>query len=126
MGGTVNYDRDKDPKINDTPIDIDFLAGEEPTSPLALTGDNSGSTGILNLTITADVDETGGVDVQDLFRIEDLQILIDQTTGRITLQMNVIPVLGDETDAPTETLLTVIHPQTMDVYQTAGGRVQQP
>ena len=72
MGGIVNYDRDKDPKINDTPIDIDFLAGEEPTGAAALTGDNSGSTGILNIVVTADADESGGTDVQNLFRIDDI------------------------------------------------------
>ena len=124
MAGNVNYDRDKDPKINDTPINIDFLAGEEPTGVAALTGDNSGSSGILNITITADADESGGTDVQDLFRIEDIQVLINQATGLTQVSMNIIPVKGDATDG---TAIAVLenHPQTMDAWQTAAGRAQQ-
>ncbi len=124
MAGNVNYDRDKNPKINDTPINIDFTAGEEPTALAALTADNSGSTGILNVTLTADADESGGVDIQDLFRIEDIQVTIDQAGGLTTLTMNVIPVKGDATDGATTTL-TVKHPQSMDAWQTAAGRPQQ-
>lgn len=126
MAANVNYDRPKDPAINDTPINIDFLAGEEPTALAALTADNSGSTGILNVTITADADESGGADVQDLFRIEDIQVLINQETGLCQLVLNVIPVLGDGTDANTPPEQYVVnHPETMDAWQTAAGRPRQ-
>ena len=123
--GNVNYDRPKSPEINDTPINVDFLAGEEPTAPAALTGDNSGTSGILNLTLTADADESGGVDIQDLFRIEDLRVVIDVTTGLTKLTATIIPVLGDESDAATPTVLSVNHPETMDAWQTAAGRPRQ-
>jgi len=125
MAANVNYDRDKNPKINDTPINIDFLAGEEPTGVGALSGDNSGSSGILNVTVTADADESGGADIQDLFRIEDIQIIIDVTTGLVKLTMQVIPVLGDASDAATPIDVSVTHPETMDAWQTAAGRAQQ-
>jgi len=116
----VSYDRPKLVAINATPININFLAGEEPTALAAITADNSGSTGILNLTLTADADPTVGVDIQDLFRIEDIQVTIDQATGTTTLTASIIPVLGGATDG-TAQAVSVQHSETMDAWQTAAG-----
>ena len=121
MAADVNYDRPKSVVINDTPINIDFTAGEEPTAATtALTADNSGSSGILNINVTADADPTGGADIQDLFRIEDLQVVINQETGLTQLTMSVVPVTGGATDA-TAVAVTVNHTQTMDAWQAAAG-----
>jgi len=124
FAGDVNYDRPKATVVNTTPINIDFLAGEEPTALGALSADNSGSTGILNLTVTADADESAGADVQDLFRIENLRVEIDPTTFRTRLRAEIIPVLGDATDG-TPILIDIAHQQDMDAWQTAAGRARQ-
>ena len=124
MAADVNYDRPKSVVINDTPINVAFTAGEEPAAATtALTADGSGTTGILNVNVTADADPTAGVDIQQLFRVEDLQVLIDATTGRVTLSASIIPVKGDATDG-TPVPLTVVHPQTMDAWQTAAGQAR--
>lgn len=122
MAGTINYNRDKNPKINDTGIAIVPKAGEEPASAAALAG---GSTGILNIEFEGDADESGGATLENLFRVEDLQVIVDVNTGRITLTGSVIPVLGDGTDAATLTAINVVHPETMDAWQAAAGRAQQ-
>lgn len=125
MAADVNYDREKLVVINDTPINIGITAAEEPAAATtALSADGSGSTGILNVIFTADADESGGVDVQDLFRVEDLRVIINQATGLTQLAATVIPVLGAATDGTPETIL-IKHPQTMDAWQTAAGRPRQ-
>ena len=118
----VTYDRPKDPAINSTGINVDFLAGEEPTGVGALSGDNSGSTGILNVTVTADANPSGG-DIQDLFRIEDIQIVIDPVTFKTRLTCSIIPVLGDASDG-TPIPVDVEHPENMDAWQTAAGQAR--
>jgi len=121
----VNYDRPKLVTINDTPINISFTAGEEPAAAtVALSADGSGSTGIMNINVDADADESVGADVQRLFRIEDLQVIIDTTTGRATLSASIIPVKGDGTDGVTQSLLAV-HDEGMDAWQTGAGRARQ-
>jgi len=124
MAADVNYNRPKLVAINDTPINIDFTAGEEPTALAALTADNSGSTGILNINVTADADESVGADVQNLFRVEDLRVLIDATTGAMTLTASIIPVDGAGADG-TAVAVAVAHPETADAWQTAAGRARQ-
>ncbi len=126
MSGTINYNRDKNPKINDTGIVVTPLVGEEPTAVGALTGDNSGSTGILNIDFQGDADESGGTSLVNLFRIEDLQVTVGVNDGVVKLTGNIVPVLGDASDAPTPTPISVTHPQTMDAWQAAAGRAQQP
>lgn len=121
MAGTINYDRDKNPKINDTGIAIIPKAGEEPAAAAALAG---GSTGIINIEFEGDADESGGSSLVNLFRLEDLQVTVNVTTGAITLSGSIIPVLGDATDG-TPKAIAVIHPQTMDAWQAAAGRAQQ-
>ena len=125
MAGTITYDRDKDPKINSTGIDVTPLVGEEPTAAGALTGDNSGSTGILNIEFQGDADESGGSTLVNLFRLEDLQVQINQNSGIFRLTGSIIPVLGDGSDG-TPVAIDVVHEQNMDAWQAAAGRAQQP
>lgn len=122
MAGTINYDRDKSVTINDTGIAIVPKAGEEPAAAAALVG---GSTGIINLEFEGDADESGGVALVNLFRVDDVQVIVDQASGQIRLTASVVPVLGDGTDAATPTAISVLHPETMDAWQTAAGRAQQ-
>lgn len=127
MAANVNYNRPKSATTNATDININFTGAEEPTAQTTAFGpstDNTGSTGIFNLIVTADADESGGVDIQDLFRLEDIQVTIDATTGATNLTCNIIPVLGDATDG-TAVAVDVAHPQTMDAWQTAAGRARQ-
>lgn len=127
MAANVNYNRPKSATTNPTDINIDFTGAEEPTAQTTAFGpstDNTGTSGIFNLIVTADADESGGVDVQDLFRIEDIQVLIDATTGVTRLTANIIPVRGDATDGTTVPV-DVQHPETMDAWQTAAGRARQ-
>lgn len=122
MAGTINYDRDKNPSTNNTGIAIVPKAGEEPAAAAALVG---GSTGILNLEFEGDADESGGASLVTLFRVEDIQVTVGQADGVIKITGNIIPVLGDATDAATATPFSVTHPQTMDAWQAAAGRAQQ-
>jgi hypothetical protein len=122
MAGSITYDRDKDPKINATVIDIVAKAGEDPAAPAALVG---GSTGFLDLEFEVDADESGGVALVNVFRVDGLKVLLDPATGLITLAGTIVPVLGDGTDAPTTYSILQSHPQTMEAWQTAAGRAQQ-
>lgn len=122
MAGSISYDRDKDPKINSTSIAIVPKAGEEPAAAAALVG---GSTGILNLEFEGDADESGGTLLVNLFRVDDLQVVLNTATGLCRLTGTIVPVLGDGTDAPTTYAIDQAHPQTMDAWQTAAGRAQQ-
>ncbi len=125
MAADVNYDREKLVVINDTPINISITGAEEPAAAtVALSADGSGSTGIMNLIFSGDADESGGADIQELFRVEDLRVIIDPATGLTQLAATIIPVLGDGSDGTPETIL-IKHPQTMDAWQTAAGRARQ-
>ena len=122
MAGTINYDRDKNPKINDTGIAIIPKAGEEPASAAALAG---GSTGILNLEFEGDADESGGASLVNLFRVEEIQVTVGVNDGVMKIIGTIIPVLGDASDAATTQKFSMTHPQTMDAWQAAAGRAQQ-
>ncbi len=120
MAADINYDRPKIVVINDTPINVTLFGAEQPTALAALA---AGTTGIADIVVRADADESGGADVQDLFRIT-LTPQIVVATGELSLQVEVTPVNGDASDAPTVTS-TVTHPETMDAWQTAAGRARQ-
>lgn len=195
MAADINYDRAKDPAINDTPMNMQWKGGEETTafpSPgtkvigehaiiVADTGSNfvevegdhtlafiagvifeivrssgndgtftvlssalvSGNTQItvasivdatpdgavvqgdsakVNLVLTADADETGSADVQDLFRIDAVPTIAPD--GKIDVTFVVTPVLGDGTDGVPQTKV-FRHDENMDAWQTAAGRPRQ-
>lgn len=121
MGVTQNYNRSKDPNVNVTGIAMRAKAAE---GAAAVPADLGGADGIMQVAFDADADESAGVDVQDLFRVDNLQIVLNNA-GQVTLTGTVVPVLGDGSDgAPTA--IQVVHPQNMDAWQTAAGRPQQP
>ena len=126
MAVTKTYNRPKSTVVNSTGIACTLLAAEKPTTPVAIGGD-PGNTGNLDCRIQADADESGGADVQDLFRIETA-IAVDATSGLITLTVTVTPAKGgDASGTPTGTARSVAvqHDQTMDAWQTAAGRARQ-
>ena len=120
MTVTINYNRDKDPSQNVTGIDLSILAAEEPGVPAAPV---AGTTGILAGSIQADADESGGATVLDLFTFRMVPTI--NSAGLTTLSLTATPILGD-TSLGTAQALNVQHPQTMDEWQAAAGRAQQP
>lgn len=121
MGVTKTYNRPKSTTVNSTGMAFTILAEEKPETPAAFQG--SGNTGNLDCLIKVDADESGGADVQNFFRIETA-ISVDSSSGVATLVVTVTPVLGDASNG-TPTVTTIVHPQTMDVFQTAAGRARQ-
>ena len=121
MGVTKNYNRDKDPSVNVTGIALRAKAAE---GAAASPADLAGADGIMQVAFDADADESGGTDVQDLFRIDNLQVNIS-STGVVTLIGTPVAVLGDGSEV-TGTPINFAHPQNMDAWQTAAGRPRQP
>ena len=119
MGSTINYEREKLVETNTTPMLITAKAAESPTAP----ADLAGATGIIDIAFDADADESAGADVQELFRVDNLQITIS-SEGLIKLTGSIVPVNGDATDG-TPGAISAQHPQLMDAWQTAAGRARQ-
>lgn len=119
-GVTKTYSRPKSTTVNSTGMVFTLKAEEKPETPAAFQG--SGNTGNLDCRIQCDADESGGSDVQDLFKIEATPSL--SAEGVITVLITVTPIKGDAS-AGTVGTLTVTHDQTMDVWQTAAGRARQ-
>ena len=117
---TDNFDRPKLSGINDTGIVLTLLVGEKPDAPGAIGG--TGSTAELDCRVQADADESGGVDIQDLFKIETVPVIA--ADGTVTLAVTVTPIKGGATDGKAQTL-TVTHPENMDAWQSAAGRARQ-
>lgn len=84
-----------------------------------------GDSGILEIDIQVDVDETGAEDRQTAFKVTLTPTL--SSLGQLTLRAVITPVdgLGAELTSEIKTL-AVVHPENMDAFQTAGGRPQQP
>ena len=121
MGATLNYNRDKDPDQNDTPMDLTILVGEKPDAPTAIGG--TGTTAVLDYRLQCDADESVGVDVQDLFKLEATPTI--SSDGIIRLAVTVTPILGDASEG-TPVATTVEHDENMDAWQATAGRPQQP
>lgn len=120
MAADIPYDRPKLVVINDTDINITLFGAESPTAVAAL---DAGTTGITELEIRADADESGGADIQVLFKVT-LTPQIVVATGEVSLLIETVPVEGDASDAATVSS-TVPHTETMDAWQTAAGRPRQ-
>lgn len=118
---TDNYNRDKNPKINVTGIVLTLLVSEKPDAPGAIGG--TGTTAELDCRVQADADESGGADVQDLFKIEAVPAIDDD--GITTLTVTVTPIKGDASNG-TQKITVVTHDENMDAWQAAAGRAQQP
>jgi len=120
MAKDMNYDRPKSAVVNDTPINMTILVAEKPDSPGAIGG--TGNTGELDARFQADADESGGADVQDLFKLEAVPVLT--ADGTTKLQVTITPIKGDGTDG-TPQVVNVEHDEKMDAWQTAAGRARQ-
>ncbi len=121
MGVTKNYNRDKDPDQNVTPIDV-VAKADEGAAPTP--ADLLGSDGVVWIEFQGDADEVGGTILEDLFRVDQLQVVLS-SDGIIRLTGSIIPVLGDGSDGTT-VAINALHPQSMDAWQIAAGRPQQP
>lgn len=120
MPATFNYNRDKDPSVNVTPIDVSLLAAEKPTAPAAVA---AGTTGQLDLRIQGDADPGAGTTLVELFKVEVVPTF--DSAGNVRLNVTVTPKLGDGSDG-TAQALNLTHPQTLDAWQTAAGFPRQP
>ena len=120
MGVTQTYSRDKSTTTNSTGMALTLLVGEEPDAPSAIGG--TGTTGVLDSRLQADADESGGADVQDLFKIRAVPSI--GSGGVISYVVTVTPILGDGTNG-TPVVATITHDENMDAWQTAAGRARQ-
>ncbi len=120
MAQTLNYNRDKDPKINVTPMEFSVEGAEVGGAEVALA---AGTGPGLQGTIICDADDSVGTDLQDWALIKAEPVLnADGTTARI--KITVTPILGDgSTGTPVVTYIP--HEEDMDAWQAAAGRAQQ-
>lgn len=119
--GTKSYERLKEPDTNTTGID---LSGESRELPNALAAIAAGASGDFELAISADADESGGADVQQLYRVLCTPIIQAGHPGAQSLRLTITPVLGDGGDGEA-TVVDVAHPEDMDAWQAAAGRARQ-
>lgn len=126
MAVSLSYPRPKSVVTNATGIDLTILAAEGAITPHVFR-DNMGEaedglTGVVHVNYSADANESGGADVQQLFKVTLTPTL--DSNGTIKMTVSVVPVTGATADAATQTLVAV-HPESMDVWQTAAGRGRQ-
>lgn len=128
MSVTKTYNRLKSTTVNSTGIVVTVQAAEKPNSPHVFrdtdgSAEAGGTTGNVDVRIKADADESGGTDVQDLFKVETA-ISVDTSSGVITLVVTTTPVKGDGTTG-TAVVSTITHDENFDVWQTGAGRARQ-
>ena len=121
MSATLTYDRPKSVTVNSTGMVCSLLVAEKPDVPGAIGG--TGTTGNLDCRIQADADESGGADVQDLFKLETA-LVVHPTTGVVTLTVTATPIKGGATNGTAKSM-AVVHNETMDEWQAAAGRARQ-
>jgi len=121
MAVTKTYNRPKSTVVNSTAIDVTIKVSEKPDAPGAIGG--TGTTGNLDARFQADADESGGTDIQDLFKLETT-IAVDATTGQANLTVLVTPIKGGALDGTAKSMV-VTHDETVDAWQTAAGRARQ-
>lgn len=119
--GTKNYERLKEPDTNTTGME---LSGEARELPNALAAIAAGTSGDFELAISADADESGGADVQQLYRVLAQPIIAAGHPGAQSLRLTITPVLGDGSDGEAQ-IVDVPHPENMDSWQAAAGRARQ-
>lgn len=122
MAVTKTYSRPKVAVVNSTGIDFTLKAAELAGTPAAFGGGAVGATGNFQCLIQADADESGGSDIQTIFRLETAMAL--SAAGLLTLTVTVTPVLGDASDG-TPKSIAVAHEQNVDAWQSAAGRARQ-
>ena len=121
MPGTFNYDRPKLVGVNVTGMLTTILVAEKPDALGAIGG--TGTTGILDATFEMDADESGGADVQDLYRVTITPEL--QSDGTMNMKVEVTPIKGDGGADAVQTF-NAKHPENMDQWQSNAGRTRQP
>lgn len=127
MPATINYNRDKDPSINATGI---VVSAEQRESDGARTAIAAGTTGIFEVFVRADADESGAADVQDLYQVVITPIIQQGgaalLAGAQQVTVTITPILGDGTvDTPNASTTALTHPETADAWQSAAGRARQ-
>ncbi len=119
---TLNYERPSSATTITTGIEISAASREFPNGLVDIA---LGTTGVYEVEIKADADESAGFDIQALFKIQST-LTIANDTGAIRLAISVTPVGGDGIDNAAQQLTTVEHDSTMDTWQTDAGRARQP
>lgn len=126
MAVSKSYPRLKSATTNTTGIAITLKAAEGAITQHAfrdnMGADEDGLTGVINGTYMADANESGGADVQDLFRFSITPNI--ESNGRTTLTVVVTPVKGNGDAGDAVTTVHVL-PENMDAWQTAAGRARQ-
>ena len=100
------------------------LSGEARELPNALVAIAAGASGDFEVALSADADESGGADIQQLFRVKLTPVISAAHPGTMSLKIETTPVKGDASDAPT-VVDTVAHAESMDAWQSAAGRARQ-
>lgn len=126
MSKSISYPRPKAAPTVSTAIVFTVKAAEH-GNVADVFRDNAGSpvtgtTAGVDARIQADADESGGTDVQDVFKVEALPAM--DSSGKMTVALTVTPIKGDGT-AGTPQTLTVTHDEYADTWQTAAGRARQ-
>lgn len=120
MGVNLTYDRPLATIDEATVIPITVLAAEKAGTPAVFAGGAVGTTGNLLAHFKADSDPVG-TDVQVLFRLETaISFQGVGASAKPRIVTTVTPILGDGTDG-TPVVVSCVHDQTMDAWQTAAG-----
>lgn len=120
MSANFTYNRLKSATTNSTDINVSWEQRETDGTRAAIA---AGTTGIAELHMRADADESGGADIQDIFRITATPV-INVNTGKFEVRIEVVPILGDGTDGVAKDA-AFVHDENMDAWQTAAGRARQ-
>lgn len=123
MPANISYNRPKSSLVNSTGIQFSVKASELDNVPANLPGAAQGNSGELNVLYTADADESGGADVQNI-AIFKFTPAIDPKTGMLRLNAEFTPVNGNGSLGAVQSN-SGKHPQDMDAWQSAAGRARQ-
>ena len=119
MQADITYERTKSTGTNTTDMNVTWTAAESgETQSSAFTG----STGVLDARMRLDLDESVGVDIQEVAKIECTPGLSEN--GSLSILISVTPIKGDGTEL-TPRLYKFVHPDNVDTIQTDGGRPRQ-
>jgi hypothetical protein len=120
MPKTFTYNRPSATLVVSTGMVLTLKTAETPNAPAAVAG--GGTDGVLDARFQVDADESGGTDVQDLFKI--LATPNIDTNGQITLTVVVTPIKGGGANGTADSIV-VTHDESMDTWQTNAGRARQ-
>lgn len=131
---TKTYTRPKAAATNSTGMAIHLQVAEGagvPTELLAGSGDAgvaaaAGLDGNLHAKWQADVTEGGGTSdsLKTMYLLDTVLTMGTDVSAKANMFLTLTPVNGDGTQG-TPLTISLDHPQTMDAFQTTGGRVRQ-